>query len=469
MFTGRIYNNYDKRNFVNNLLVSDWTKFNQTTSPDVLWNCIYGNIQAALSIKCPIKSCTVPESKPKWLTHDVIMLMRDTDTAYRRARRTNQCDDWNIARFLRNWVEIAIKDYKSRYLKELFETNKNNAKKFWSGIREVLPREPPPPIVTLINHATNHPLPTLQLPDYINRYFTTIGATLAAELPIPNYPPQPVTPNGFDLHIPPVTIAELNSFIGSINTTKSSAIHDINSTVMKHAFQAIPDKMMQLNNMCLPQSIFPQAWKSSMIIPFPKKGNPRDLSNLRPISLLPLTGKILKRIVCKRLTSIDFICEYQHGFRPKHSTTTAVTKLIHDIFNNLKTRNNTHAVFLDLKRAFDTVCHAVLLNKLAIAGLGRRSIDWFADYLANRTQKVNLDGHISKEQPITYGVPQGSVLGPILLSIYINDIVSTVLNSHVLMYADDTVLYNSDMRLLVRFVECRQLVQQCIDHQHCKE
>ena len=171
-------------------------------------------------------------------------------------------------------------------------------------------------------------------------------------------------------------------------------------------------------------------WKSGIVIPLPKIPNVKEAADLRPISLLPLPGKVLERLVCRRLHDFlninNTLTQVQHGFRKGRSTMTAISALLNEIYDNINKSLTTYVIFLDFKKAFDTVSHKILLNKLDEIGIPPKLSTWFSSYLCNRYQKVNLDGNISDSRLVSYGVPQGSVVGPTLFSIYINNLPNTI-------------------------------------------
>ena len=187
--------------------------------------------------------------------------------------------------------------------------------------------------------------------------------------------------------------------------------------------------------------------KNSIVVPLPKKEIPHDASDMRPLSLLPLPGKIMERIIARRLMSYlennSILSDCQYGFRPKRSTMTSMSALLNDIYININNYKPTYTIFLDSKKAFDTVSHPILITKLEELGLSTACTVWLSSYLSGRIQKVILNGQVSPGKPISYGVPQRSVLGPILFSIYINNL-PKICGTGIQMYADDTVLYSTD-------------------------
>ena len=192
---------------------------------------------------------------------------------------------------------------------------------------------------------------------------------------------------------------------------------------------------------------FPDLWKIPHIIPVFKNGDTEDISNYRPISLLPVLSKVLEKIVANQLTEFleknRLIAESQHGFRPKLSTETALLKMSDRIYKNIDNRKISLLLLLDLSKAFDSVNHAILLEKCI-----KMNIDphWFKSYLSNRSQAVRLNDVVSSCKDIKFGVPQGSILGPILFIIYVNDLVGSLPGSFIIQYADDTqILIEGDI------------------------
>ena len=304
-------------------------------------------------------------------------------------------------------------------------------------------------ILNILDPETNMPLDSGDIPTKINEFFAGIGPRLADSLPnvdIGNFDKEIEHEGPADLfEINPTNIETVIKHVKEISVFKSSGISDLGSRLLKDVFLRVPGLLLYIFNRVISTSAFTDSWKIATVIPLPKVDNPKSPSELRPISLLPIIGKIMEKIIHNQLKSYlelqNLLISQQHGFRTNHSTQSACAKFIDDIMLHLDRGERTVAVFLDIKKAFDTINHQILIKKVQNLQIGYNTTTLLANYLNNRKQCVLYNNIYSDELSLSTGVPQGSTLGPPLFLIYINDLPDVLSYSNCLLFADDTVLY----------------------------
>ena len=211
---------------------------------------------------------------------------------------------------------------------------------------------------------------------------------------------------------------EIVELCKGLNLTKSSAIDGMSTMVIKDVFLAIPEQIAYLFNTSIDRGVVPNKWKIGTIVPLPKGGDKNNVTNLRPVSLLPLPGKLLEKVMHKRISNHlevnNILSSFQGGYRKNHSTVHTIADFTDDILRERNVGRFTLAIYIDLKKAFDTVDHTILVNKLERYGISDKTVKWMKDYLSNRKQRTLANGIMSSIENVTCGVPQGSILGPLM-------------------------------------------------------
>ena len=202
-----------------------------------------------------------------------------------------------------------------------------------------------------------------------------------------------------------------------------------------------------LFQLSLDEGTVPQEWREAWVTPIFKKGDKNQAANYRPVSLTSIVSKVLEHVIyssiMKHLEQFNILSDAQHGFRKQRSCETQLIVTVHDIAKSLAAGEQVDAILLDFSKAFDKVPHQRLISKLRYYGIQGSTLNWIAAYLAGRTQQVAVEGVLSSPAPVTSGVPQGTVLGPLLFLLFINDMPDAVKNSKVRLFADDSLLYRS--------------------------
>lgn len=290
--------------------------------------------------------------------------------------------------------------------------------------------------------------------DSFNNFFTSIGEKLAN-----NIPPQEESPLKYleSLNCPYsfyLLPTNHNEVLKTMKDMKNGSSEDndlLNANFIKYIMNEIADPLTHIINSSFETGVFPEKMKIARVIPLHKNGDTSKLENYRPISILPIISKITEKIFGSRLKKYfeknNLFSSMQFGFRSGYSTELAIQYFKDYISNNIDKGLYSCGVFLDLSKAFDTVDHQILIKKLEKYGIRSNALSWLGSYLSNRYQLVDVNGYKSKLSEITSGVPQGSVLGPILFLIYINDIGSSTPLVNCLLFADDTTIFQADKSL----------------------
>ena len=294
----------------------------------------------------------------------------------------------------------------------------------------------------------------------LNEHFTNIGKNLAQKI----VPKQNLTfktyltnPIANSLYLRPTDSDEI---LKEINRLKTKATLDIRVSLLKHVKQKIVNGLVIIFNKSFEEGKVPEMLKIAKVIPIFKGENPTDPNNYRPISLLSIFDKLLEKVMYNRvnafLTKHKIFYKYQFGFRKNHATADALSEVIDFIYKSLDEGNFVFGIYIDLKKAFDTVQHRTLLYKLQHYGIRGLALQWFESYLSKRKQYVVTNNTQSDMLELCeYGVPQGSILGPILFLLFINDIHKSLNNTVIKLFADDTncFLSGNDFSSLERLAE----------------
>ena len=308
----------------------------------------------------------------------------------------------------------------------------------------------------IINNKTiNDPQ---EISEEMNRYFCSVGETLAKS--ITN---QKINYNAYmqswvtdSVYLTPVTSEEILSEIAKLNPNKACGHDNFGPKLIQSVSDLIVEPLEHIYNLSLSKGIVPKDLKISKVIPIYKKGDTWQPGNYRPISLLPTLEKLLERMVYSRISSFieshNIIYKNQFGFRRNHSTTLAMVDIVDGIYQNLDQNMYAMGIFLDIQKAFDSVNHEILLSKMYRYGFRGIAQQWFKSYLDDRQQYITINNHRSTLHNMKTGVPQGSVLGPLLFLLYINDIMHVLDSDRLKLFADDTniFLFDNDLKCLAK-------------------
>ena len=397
---------------------------------------------------CPFKNMKIREDTPQWLKKEILSEINHKDSLYRRAKKTKDDTDWQNLQQKKNEVKKLLATAKENFVKNKLEELEGNPRKFWREINKIsgIGKNKNGRKCTKIVDKDGKIHENLEVADFLNNYYVNVGPNLAKKHK-KEWKKENCTINvDSSFNFKWVSEREIKTLIKEICITKSSAIDELPTRLLKDAFEILSFELTYLYNACLQNGIFPSSWGQSKVTPIPKTNkNSENPVDWRPISQIPLPGKILERIIHAQLTHYldvnKILAENQYGFRNGRSTSTAIFDVLKNLYGNWNENNFSGCVFVDFSRAFDTIDHNILIEKLKLYGFDKTSLTFVKSYMASRIQKTTVNGFTSSQAKVSCGTAQGSILGPLIFILYVNDIFEA-LNSDTstFMYADDTLL-----------------------------
>lgn len=448
--------NYNEANKL--ISMFDWSELYTITNVDDAFKYF------TTSIENIINSCTAPMKirhkdktfKP-WITSSLLCCLRKRDQLHIQAHKNP--NDFTIQIYYKNYRNMckeAVRLARSLYYKDLITKNRQNPKKCWQLLNEYTYAHKKKSdnsdihklIKTLKESGNSKPL------NEINIFFASVGESLATELmtttntninTLVSQISNKSFSNNFSFFFYPVTEIELAKIIKKLKNTSSPGLDKIPALIIKSNFPFIVDPLLYILNLSLSTGLFPSCLKKSKIVPIFKGGAASDISNFRPISLLSVISKVLEKVAKARLIKFlnkhNLLSKNQFGFQEGKNTEDAILLAVSRIARCLDGGKKSIGIFLDLKKAFDTVAFPILLGELEALGIRGLPLQWFQTYLMDRKQLVYASQEFSDEQRVSYGVPQGSVLGPVLFLTYLNALCDLSLDGgNVISFADDTLL-----------------------------
>ena len=409
-------------------------------SVDNLWSFFKDTLHKLLDDFIPCKIVKTNSNLP-WVNVSVRREIRKKERFFKRAKKTGNNIDFVKFKAQRKKVKHVIKkahdDYVDSYILNDFG---KKPKKFWKYIKAKRYSS------TKIKCLTKNGQTYTETKDILNTLNTTFYEAFSR-----TNTPSSITDfsgqvNASFPDMPKIEISSsgIKALIDGLDASKAPGPDNISPRLLK----LIPDEASRCLKLIFETSLrkseVPHDWKKAKITPLFKKGAKSDPKNYRPVSLTSIPCKLLEHIIKSatyaHLENHQIITDRQHGFRKKYSCTSQLLTLVHSLAESINSKSQTDIIFLDFSKAFDKVCHKKLLSKLQTCGIRGENLSWIKSFLFGRSQKVVMDGEESNSCDVLSGVPQGSVLGPVLFLIYINDIVSDI-DSRINLFADDCALY----------------------------
>lgn len=437
----RSFKRFNETAFLSDLSNCSFDDIYKSSDPDVALQSFQKIFSTVYNKHAPIRNKRVKNvSIPPWFTIDIKIATNIRD-------KFKKEKNYSAFKQQRKYVKYLVRQAKKNYFNKL--TVSNSVSNIWKALNTLTSKSFPDKapktgcfsasdfnhhFLSIAKHLTNTTAQKSKQYQYSNELKMFCSTKLS---------PQDT------FYIPEIAVHEVGKYISNLGHKTSHGNDGLSNKILLLSLPYIVHHLTYIYNQSISNNYFPRLFKVAKVLPLPKRKNPSNLNDYRPISILPSLSKPLEKHVHKHLLQYldqhELLHQQQSGFRPKHSCQTALTHFIDKLLTSINEKQLNGVVFLDFKKAFDLVNHEILLKKLSIYQIDSNTVAFFNSYLKDRTQSVIVNGISSPQGLVKTGIPQGSVLGPLLFNIYINDLPLCITPPEVScdMFADDSSLVTS--------------------------
>lgn len=410
----------------------DWTFIeNSNYDIDEKWTNFMAMLKQCINSAIPKKMCrTIPRTKRKFEMSEELNELRQWLAIINELCKNPEFVHLKKTKTaLRRKYRVSLIAAKQKANEDFIKSANNKQRAYWGLIK------------SKVDTPTVKPAPN---ENDLNTYFAEVPQELANKLPLTKHNPLDFATHESNFDFRPCTSKDTRSCLLSMKNSKSEDIYGMSMSIIRELHDIIDYPLTSLINESINQDHFPNALKHAIVIPVHKKGDIHDCHNYRPISLLPVISKPVEKILHHQLAEYleieRLLATEQFGFRKDRNTSLALLHFINGVVEGFEEKESTVAMFYDLQKAFDCLSPEILLGKLPKYGLSRGAVSLIKSYLNGRTKQVKGEGKLSAIKDLKCGVPQGSILGPLLFLVYVNDLPSFVPEAKFTLFADDTTV-----------------------------
>ena len=430
----RSYKDFKPKEFIAAVQQLSWFDIYSCEDVNTAVNLLTSKLTGVLDIMAPMRTIQVRKKYASWLSSTTLNLMKERDRLQKVASESNKKEDWKYYKVARNKINNRLKFEETSWKRKKLSECGEDSSRVWKSVKGVLNYKSSGSPSQLFHNGSFVEKPQ-EVAEAQNEYFLDKIRKIRNEMPPPVTDPLSVLRsilNGrtCSFSFRPVYPDEVEKVINSLSNSNTFGLDEIDTYIIKLIKSEILPALTHIVNLSLSSNEFPSAWKKSKIIPLHKKGDTLNPKNYRPVAIIPIFSKILERMVFNQM--VEYISTNQlihpnhHAYRSGHNTTTALIQLYDGWVESVQEGKLAGVCFLDMSAAFDIVDHQLLLKKLELYGFNQDMLGWTSSYLADRHQAVSIDGCISRLKLVEHGVPQGSILGPLLYTLFTKELPETV-------------------------------------------